>query len=71
MILQTTYKRTIESFSAIKVLDSQCSDFPAEKYSKFKFGSTDIAREFGYKLAESFINQQFKFTYDGKPIQFD
>jgi len=68
MILQTTYKRTIESFSAIKVLDSQCSDFPAEKYSKFKFGSTDIAREFGYKLAESFINQQFKFTYDGKPI---
>lgn len=68
MILQTTYKRTIETFSAIKVLDSQCSNFPAEKYSKFKFGSTDIAREFGYHLAESFIKHQFKFTYDGKPI---
>lgn len=68
MILQDTYKRTIEKYSAFKVLDSQCSDFPAEKYSKFKFGSNDIAREFGYALAERFINEQFKFCYDGKPI---
>ena len=68
MILQDTYKRTIEKYSAFKVLDSQCSDFPAEKYSKFKFGSTDIAREFGYALADGFINQQFKYSYDGKPI---
>jgi len=68
MILQDTFKRTIDKYSAFKVLDSQCSDFPSEKYSKFKFGSNDIAREFGYALAERFINQQFKFSYDGKPI---
>lgn len=68
MIFQDTNKRTIEKYSAFKVSDSQSSDFPSEKYSKFKFGSTDIAREFGYALAERFINQQFKFSYDGKPI---
>lgn len=68
MILQTTYTRTIETFSAIKVTDSQCSNFPSEKYSKFKFGSTEIAREFGYKLADSFLSHKFKCSYDGKPI---
>jgi hypothetical protein len=68
MILKDTYKRTIEKFSAFKVTDSKNFDFPAEKYSKFKFGSTNIAREFGYTLADRFINQLFKFSYAGKPI---
>jgi len=68
MILKDTYKRTIEKFSAFKVSDPENFDFPAEKYSKFKFGSTDIAREFGYILADRFINQLFKFSYNGKPI---
>lgn len=68
MILQDTYKRTIEKFSAFQVSDPKNFDFPAEKYSKFKFGSTGIAREFGYTLADRFINQLFKFSYNGKPI---
>lgn len=68
MILQKTFNRTIETFSAIKVTDSKCLDFPAEKYSKFKFGSTNFAKEFGYSLADSFINQQFKFDFNGESI---
>lgn len=68
MILKDTYKRTTEKFSAFNVTDPKNFDFPAEKYSKFKFGSTDIAREFGYTLADRFINQFFKFSYTGKPI---
>lgn len=68
MILKDTYKRTIEKFSAFQVSDPKKFDFPAEKYSRFKFGSTAIAREFGYTLADRFINQLFKFSYDGKPI---
>ena len=68
MILQDTYKRTIEKFSAFQVSDPKNFDFPAEKYSKFKFGSTNIAREFGYTLADRFINQLFKYSYAGKPI---
>ncbi len=68
MILKDTYKRTTEKFSAFQVTDPKNFDFPAEKYSKFKFGSTTIAREFGYTLADRFINQLFKFSYTGKPI---
>ena len=68
MILKDTYKRTIEKFSAFQVSDPKNFDFPAEKYSKFKFGSTDIAREFGHTLADRFINHLFKFSYEGKPI---
>jgi hypothetical protein len=68
MILKDTYKRTIEKFSAYQISDPMNFDFPAEKYSKFKFGSTHIAREFGYTLADHFINQLFKFSYSGKPI---
>lgn len=68
MILRDTYKRTIEKFSAFQVSDPKNFDFPAEKYSKFKFGSTNIAREFGYTLADRFINQRFKFSYNGEPI---
>ena len=68
MILKDTYKRTIEKFSAFQVSDPRNFDFPAEKYSKFKFGSTNIAREFGYILADRFINQLFKFSYNGTPI---
>ena len=68
MILKDIYKRTIEKFSAFQVSDPKNFDFPAEKYSKFKFGSSNIAREFGYTLADRFINQLFKFSYTGKPI---
>ena len=68
MILKNTYKRTIERFSAHQVHDPKVLDFPAEKYSRFKFGSNHIAREFGYILADRFINQLFKFKYGGQPI---
>ena len=68
MILEDTYKRTIEKFSAFQVSDPKEFDFPAEKYSKFKFGSTNIALEFGHTLADRFINQLFKFSYSGIPI---
>ena len=68
MILKDTCERTIEKFSAFQVSDPKKFDFPAEKYSKFKFGSTNVAREFGHTLADRFINQLFKFSYDGEPI---
>ena len=68
MILKEACKRTIERFGAFQVTDSKNFDFPEEKYSKFKFGATNIAREFGYTLADKFINQLFKFSYEGRPI---
>jgi hypothetical protein len=68
MILKEACKRTIERFSAFQVTDSRNFEFPAEKYSKFKFGSTLIAQEFGYTLADRFIDQLFKFCYEGRPI---
>ncbi len=68
MILKDTCERTIEKFSAFQVSDPKKFDFPAEKYSKFKFGSNNVAGEFGNTLADRFINQLFKFSYDGEPI---
>jgi hypothetical protein len=45
-------------FSAIKFTKS--TDLDAIKYSKFKFGDKDAAREFGNELADSFIRNLFQ-----------
>lgn len=45
----------IHTFSATQFNSSRELNFCANKYSKFKYGSKSIAREFGYQLGESFL----------------
>lgn len=46
----------IHSFSARQFNSAQELNFCPEKYSKFKYGSKSIAREFGHELGKSFLN---------------
>jgi hypothetical protein len=47
--------RRTESFSAFNITNEQQPGFLADDYSKFKYGSLTIARQFGYELARHFI----------------
>jgi hypothetical protein len=49
--------RKTDSFSAYRITDSSTYGFSPEEYSKFKYGSKNLAKKFGYFLAEKFINQ--------------
>jgi hypothetical protein len=60
--------RELESISAIKIADNENFGFSPDEYSKFKFGSKNIARKFGYELAQMFINQLIYFPLQGKQI---
>lgn len=61
-------KKTIKTFSAFKIESVNSFDFSTVEYSKFKFGANNIARKFGYILADKFINDSFQENYTGKPI---
>ena len=61
-------KKTIKTFSAFKIERVNSFDFSSVEYSKFKFGANNIARKFGYILADKFINDSFQENYTGKPI---
>lgn len=54
----------MKSFSAYKMYCEDQFDFSADEYSKFKFGANNIARKFGYDLAEKFIEQLIKDGID-------
>lgn len=68
MILKKDYKGSIIHFSGYQVNSATDFDFSPEEYSKFKYGAINIARKYGYILAERFINHCLSYTYDGKPI---
>jgi hypothetical protein len=49
--------RKTESFSAFQINNSDDFSFSADEYSRFKYGSRNIARKFGHILADKFISQ--------------
>lgn len=46
-----------DTFSLHKITDDKRFTFSAKKYSKFKFGSKSVSREFGYTLGKSFCEE--------------
>ncbi|MDU1892087.1 MAG: phosphoribosyltransferase family protein [Dysgonomonas sp.] len=62
------YKGTITHFSGFRINSADEFGFCPEEYSKFKYGAENIARKFGYQLAERFIENCFSKTYDGIPL---
>lgn len=49
-----------QTYSLHKINNKETITFSPEEYSKFKFGDKDIARKFGYQLAEGFISDFLK-----------
>lgn len=45
------------SFSAFQIIDKENFGFSPDEYSMFKYGSKDVARKFGYSLANKFISK--------------
>lgn len=68
MTLEQDYKGSIIHFAGYKITNEIEFDFLPNEYSRFKYGSKDIARKFGYDLANKFINEVFKNTYKGKQL---
>jgi hypothetical protein len=68
MTLNQNYKREIIRFSAYEINSPDKFDFSPEEYSMFKYGSENIAQNFGYELADRFIKNCFSHRYDGQPI---
>lgn len=64
----------IRTFSAQKFQNRQHLEFCPEKYSQFKYGSKNIAREFGYELGRKFLDSaiyrklQDKYDLSQMPI---
>lgn len=65
----------IHTFAARQFNNRHDVEFCAQKYSKFKYGSKSIAREFGHELGESFLDSsvyrelQSKFDLSEKMIR--
>lgn len=68
MISEQDYKGTITHFSGFLIDNENEFGFSPVDYSKFKYGAINIAREFGYLLADRFIENCFKDHYDGRQI---
>ena len=68
MISEQNYKGTITHFSGFLIDNENEIGFSPVDYSKFKYGAINIAREFGYLLADRFIEKCFKDHYDGRQI---
>lgn len=68
MISEQNYKGTITHFSGFLIDNENEFGFSPVDYSKFKYGAINIAREFGYLLADRFIENCFKDHYDGRQI---
>lgn len=50
--------RQTTTFSAYTINDARIIPFSATDYSRFKFGSIEVARAFGYELADKFIKNK-------------
>ncbi len=68
MTSKQNYKGKIIRYSGYLIKNENEPGFCPEKYSKFKHGSNNIAREFGYELADRFINECFSKEYAGEQI---
>jgi hypothetical protein len=68
MISEQHYERVIFHFSLHQVQTTDKFGFVPEEYSKFKHGAENIARQYGYALADSFIARCFSAHYNGEPI---
>nr|WP_297166228.1 phosphoribosyltransferase family protein [uncultured Dysgonomonas sp.] len=68
MISEQDYKGSITHFSGFLIDNENEFGFSPIDYSKFKYGAINIAREFGYLLADRFIENCFKDHYDGRQI---
>lgn len=68
MTTETNYKGKIIHFSGYLIDNETDFGFSPDDYSKFKHGAINIARRFGYDLAERFIANCFSKTYDGRQI---
>lgn len=62
------YRGEITHFSGFLIDNELEFGFSPDDYSKFKHGAIDIARRFGYTLADRFIENCFSKTYDGRQI---
>lgn len=68
MTSEQNYKGKITHFSGFLIENENEFGFSPNDYSKFKYGAINIAKEYGYLLAERFIENCFKDHYDGKQI---
>ncbi len=68
MVKEQNYKGKITHFSGYLIENETDLGFSPDDYSKFKHGALNIARKFGYNLAERFINNCFDKSYDGRQI---
>lgn len=68
MTSEQNYKGEITRFSGFLIDNENDFGFSPNDYSKFKHGAINIARQFGYLLAEQFIENCFKNHYDGRQI---
>lgn len=68
MTSEQNYKGKITHFSGFLIENENEFGFSPDDYSKFKYGAINIAKEYGYLLAERFIENCFKDHYDGKQI---
>ncbi|SHF17592.1 phosphoribosyltransferase family protein [Dysgonomonas macrotermitis] len=68
MMSNESYKGKITHYSGFLIENNDDFGFSADDYSKFKHGAENIARKFGYELAERFIRDCFKDSYTGKQI---
>jgi hypothetical protein len=55
-------------FSVHHIRTTDNFGFLPQEYSRFKHGATNIARKFGYEMADRFIASVLRKHYDGKPI---
>lgn len=68
MTSEEQYKGNIIKHSHFNIRDISNLEFSANDYSKFKHGASNIAKNFGYALADSFIENCLSKTYTGKQI---
>ncbi|MDR2466927.1 MAG: phosphoribosyltransferase family protein [Prevotellaceae bacterium] len=55
-------------FSAHHIKTTDKFGFLPQEYSRFKHGAINIARKFGYEMADKFIANVLRKHYDGRPI---
>jgi hypothetical protein len=62
------YERIIFRFSLHQIQSSHEFGFVPEEYSKFKHGAENIAQQYGYALADGFIERCFSANYNGENV---
>lgn len=67
MLIQNQSRKQIQFFTH-SFTDLKSAPFSPEKYSKLKFGSDKVAKEFGYDLADAFFNDYAQDVLDAKCV---